>query len=299
MNDQPSRRTVMIAVTGANGQLGRLVLKHLANLTQEPVRALIRTLEKAQDLATDQIGLAQADYNDPDSLRLALKGVERLLLISGSEVGQRTRQHAAVIDAAKNAGVQFITYTSLLNVPQSSLLLAAEHKETEILLAKSGIPHAVIRNGWYVENFAGKIAAALEHGAVIGASGDGKFSAAGREDFAEAAAHIVSGNDLSTRSVELAGQPAFSLADLAAELSKQAGREIPFQNLREDEYAKALLGAGLPEGFAKALADADRGAEKGELFNASTTLQDLIRHETKTINALIAETLGTMNTAAA
>jgi NAD(P)H dehydrogenase (quinone) len=289
----------MIAVTGANGQLGRLVLKHLTKFTKQPIRALVRTPQKAQDLASDQTILVQADYNDPASLQLALKGVNRLLLISGSEVGKRTKQHAAVIDAAKNAGVQFITYTSLLNVPQSSLVLAAEHKDTEKRLADSGMPHAVLRNGWYIENFTGKIAAALEHGAVIGASGEGKFSAAGREDYAEAAARVVSGNDLSTRSVELAAQPAFNLADLATELSKQAGRKIPFQNLSEDDYADALLGAGLPAGFAKALADADRGAEKGELFNASTTLKDLIGHETKTLSDFIAETLGTKNTAAA
>ncbi|MEM9635164.1 MAG: SDR family oxidoreductase [Pseudomonadota bacterium] len=287
----------MIAVTGANGQLGRLVLKHLAELTDQPLRALVRSPAKAQDLATGQVSVVQADYNDPSTLPASLEGVERLLLISGSEIGNRTAQHTAVINAAKAAGVTFIAYTSLLNVPQSSLVLAAEHIETEQVLKQSGIAHAVLRNGWYLENFAGTIAAALEHGAVIGASGDGKFSAAGREDYAEAAARTIAGQDLSTRAIELAGQPSFSLSDLAAELSRQTGRDIPFNNLPEDDYAGILAGAGLPAGFAKAIADADRGASQGELFNTSTALEELIGHSTKSLSSAISELLSSAQAA--
>jgi len=286
----------MIAVTGANGQLGRLVLKHLAHLTDAPIRALVRSPDKAHDLASAQVTVVKGDYDDPAGLPAALDGVSRLLMISGSEVGKRVPQHSAVIEAAKAAGVAFITYTSLLNVPASSLMLGTEHAETERLLLESGIPHAVLRNGWYVENFAGTVAAALAHGAVVGASGDGKFAAAGREDYAEAAARIVSGGDLSTRALELAGHPAFSLGDLAAELSRQSGREIPFNNLPEDAYAGILVQAGLPEGFAKVLADADRGAAQGELFNASTALEDLIGHPTKSLGDFIAETLNATQT---
>ncbi|WP_417711473.1 SDR family oxidoreductase [Roseibium aggregatum] len=281
----------MIAVTGANGQLGRLVLKHLAKLTAQPVRALVRSPEKAADLASGQVAVVKADYDDSSTLPAALEGVERLLLISGSEVGKRVPQHKAVIDAAKAAGVRFIVYTSLLNVPQSSLLLGEEHKETEKLLSESGIAHAVLRNGWYVENFGGTISAALAHGAVAGASGDGKFSAAGREDYAEAAARIVSGSDLSTRALELGGSSAFSLADLAAELSSQTGRDIPFNNLPEATYAGILVQAGLPEGFAKILADADRGASEGDLFTASTALEDLNGHPARSLKDFVAESL--------
>ncbi|MGX1496393.1 NAD(P)H dehydrogenase (quinone) [Labrenzia sp. MBR-25] len=281
----------MIAVTGANGQLGRLVLKHLAKLTAQPVRALVRLPEKAADLASGQVAVVKADYDDSSTLPAALEGVERLLLISGSEVGKRVPQHKAVIDAAKAAGVRFIVYTSLLNVPQSSLLLGEEHKETEKLLSESGIAHAVLRNGWYVENFGGTISAALAHGAVAGASGDGKFSAAGREDYAEAAARIVSGSDLSTRALELGGSSAFSLADLAAELSSQTGRDIPFNNLPEATYAGILVQAGLPEGFAKILADADRGASEGDLFTASTALEDLNGHPARSLKDFVTESL--------
>ncbi|MHA7772140.1 SDR family oxidoreductase [Roseibium sp. M-1] len=281
----------MIAVTGANGQLGRLVLKHLTKLAGEPVRAMVRSPEKAQDLASRKVSVVKGDYDDAASLGAALEGVDRLLLISGSEVGKRVPQHKAVIDAAKAAGVRFIVYTSLLNVPHSSLQLGIEHAATETLLAESGIAHAVLRNGWYVENFGGKIAAALAHGTVAGAAGDGKISAAGREDYAEAAARVLTGDDLSTRAYELGGSPAFSLGDLAAELSRQSGRTIPFNNLPEDTYAGILVQAGLPEGFAKVLADADRGTAAGELFTTSTALQDLIGHPTRTLSDLIAEAL--------
>ncbi|MCK7612757.1 SDR family oxidoreductase [Roseibium sediminicola] len=286
----------MIAVTGANGQLGRLVLNHLANLTGAPVRALVRSPEKAQDLASDQVTVVKGDYDDPASLAAALDGVDRLLLISGSEVGKRVPQHKAVIDAAKSAGVRFIAYTSILNTPVSSLILAQEHKATELLLAESGLAHALLRNGWYVENYAGSIAAALAHGAVAGAAGNGKISAAGRTDYAEAAARVVSGDDLSTRAYELGGRPAFTLGDLAAELSRQSGREIPFNNLPEDVYAGILVQAGLPEGFAKALADADRGTAAGELETISTDLETLIGHPTRTLSHFVAEALAQVPT---
>ena len=281
----------MIAVTGANGQLGRSVLRFLTDLTDQPVRALVRTPGKAQDLVSAQVNVAHFDYNDPAGLPGALEGVDRLLLISGSEVGQRVPQHAAVIEAARSAGVEFIAYTSLLNVPDTRLILAAEHVETEKLLEDSGIPHVILRNGWYLENFAGTIAAALEHGAVVGSSGDGKTSVAGRDDYAEAAARTVAGNDLSTRAVELAGDEAITLQDLANEISKQTGRQISFQNLTEEDYAGVLTGAGLPEGFAKAIADASTRTAAGELFDGSTALREINGRPTRTLPDYVAEVL--------
>ena len=281
----------MIAVTGANGQLGRLVLENLVKLTDQPVRALVRTPEKAQDLASAQVSVVKGDYDDPASLETALEGVERLLVISGSEVGKRVPQHTAVIKAASAAGVCFLAYTSLLNVPGTSLILGAEHIETEKLLTESGLAHAILRNGWYLENFAGTVAAALAHGAVVGASGDGRFSAASRKDYAEAAARVIAGDDLTTRAYQLGGQPAFTLGDLAAELSRQTGRSIPFNNLPETAYAEILVQAGLPEGFAKALADADRGAAAGELETASKDLEDLIGRSAGTLAEFVTATL--------
>ncbi|MEL7529273.1 MAG: hypothetical protein AAFN16_26145 [Pseudomonadota bacterium] len=185
--------------------------------------------------------------------------------------------------------MKFITYTSLLNVPRTRLILGAEHIETEKLLEESGIPHVTLRNGWYLENFAGTIAAALEHGAVVGSSGDGRTSVAGRDDYAEAAARTVAGEDLATRSVELVGDEAITLQDLADEISKQTGRQIPFQNLTEDDYAGVLSGAGLPEGFARAIADASARTADGDLHNSSTALSGIIGRPTKSLASYVAE----------
>ncbi|WP_422038169.1 SDR family oxidoreductase [Roseibium sp.] len=281
----------MIAVTGANGQLGRSVLRFLKDLGNEPIRALVRTPEKVQDLATAQVSVVRFDYDDPASLPEALEGVDRLLLISGSELGRRVPQHAAVIEAAKSACVKFITYTSLLNVPGTQLILGAEHVETERLLEKSGIAHVCLRNGWYLENFAGTIAAALEHGAVVGSSADGKTSIAGRDDYAEAAARTIAGDDLSTRAVELAGDEAITLQDLANEISRQTGRRIPFQNLPEEDYAGILRGAGLPDGFARAIADASARTAQGELYNSSSALREIIARPTRTLPDYVTEIL--------
>lgn len=290
----------MIGVTGANGQLGRLVLKQLAKLTSGPIRALVRSPEKAGDLASSQVSVVKADYNAPDTLSAALEGVERLVLISGSEVGQRVPQHSAVIEAAQAAGVKFIVYTSILNVETSTLMLAREHLETEKLLKESGVSHAALRNSWYLENYFGTVATALQHGAVFGASGDGVIAAAAREDYAEAAASVITGADLTTRTYELAGKPGFTLADLAAEISSQTGRDIPFNNLPEAGYAEMLVSAaGLPEMFARVVADADRGAAAGELDNASTDLETLLGHPSKPLSTYVSETLAALKAAAA
>ncbi|GGB50573.1 NAD(P)-dependent oxidoreductase [Roseibium aquae] len=277
----------MIAVTAANGQLGRLILKQLAHLTGTPVRALVRTPEKARDLATAQVSVVKGDYNDPESLRSALEGVERLVLISGNDIGNRVPQHKAVIEAAKAAGVSFVVYTSVLKANSSDMILGAEHLPTEQALAESGLAHAILRNGWYLENYDGTVQAALAHGAVFGAAGDGLIAAAGREDYAEAAAKVVAGDDVSSRTYELAGEPAFTLADLAAQLSEKTGRAIAYQNLSEAEYEKALVGAGLPEGFAKAVADADRAASQGALDSTSADLRKLLGRPTLSLSDYI------------
>lgn len=282
----------MIALTGANGQLGRLVIDHLNKAGASGIRALVRSSEKAQDLASSTVSIVLADYDKPDTLAAALSGVDKLLLISGSEIGQRARQHKAVIDAAKEAGVSFIAYTSILNADTSPMILAKEHRETETALKASGIAHALLRNGWYLENYAGTIAAALEHGAVVGSAGSGKIAAASRSDYAQAAAGVLAGDDTSTRTYELAGSSAFTLADMAGEISAQAGREIPFNNLPADVYAGILVQAGLPQAFADVLADSDTAAAGGALYSESTDLEDLIGHPTVSLKQFVQTQVG-------
>ncbi|HHV0615732.1 TPA: NmrA family NAD(P)-binding protein [Escherichia coli] len=225
----------------------------------------------------------QADYGDEAALTSALQGVEKLLLISSSEVGQRAPQHRNVINAAKAADVKFIAYTSLLHADSSPLGLADEHIETEKMLADSGIVYTLLRNGWYTENYLASAPAALEHGVFIGAAGDGKIASATRADYAVAAARVISEAGHEGKVYELAGDSAWTLTQLAAELTKQSGKPITYQNLSEADFAAALKSVGLPDGLADMLADSDVGASKGGLFDDSKTLSKLIGRPTTTL----------------
>jgi len=271
----------MIAITGATGQLGRLVIQHLLTASPaEKIVALVRTPGKASDLAAKGVELRQADYETPASLDKALAGVERLLLISSNEVGKRIAQHRNVIDAAKRQGVKLLVYTSLLHADVSILNLADEHRETEAAIKASGLPFIILRNGWYAENYTASIPTAVKNGAFYGSAGQGRISAAPRSDFAEAAAKALRGKAKVGRTYELAGDKAFTLSDLAAEISRQTGKTIPYTNLPEGAYKSALLGAGLPEWLASGLANWDAGASKGALFDEGHELSKLIGHAT-------------------
>ena len=271
----------MIAITGATGQLGQRVIENL--LKTVPARqivAIVRNPAKADALSKQGITVRQADYTDQTAFTAALNGVEKLLLISSSEVGQREPQHKNVINAAKAAGVKFIAYTSLLHADKSSLGLADEHVATEKALADSGIPFALLRNGWYTENYLASAPPAIEHGVFIGAAGDGKIAAATRADYAAAAAKVISEDGHAGKVYELAGDSPWTLSELAAELSKQSGKPVVYQNLSEADFAAALKSVGLPAGLADMLADSDTGASKGGLFDDSHTLSKLIGRAT-------------------
>lgn len=271
----------MIAITGATGQLGQLVIAALLkSVPASQIVAVVRNPAKADALAQQGIVVRQGDYDDEAALTRALDGVEKLLLISSSEVGQRAVQHRNVINAAKAAGVGFIAYTSVLHADTSPLGLAAEHIETENMLAASGIPYALLRNGWYSENYLASAPPAIEHGVFLGAAGDGKIASATREDYAAAAAKVISEEGHAGKVYELAGDTAWTLSELAAELSKQSGKNVVYQNLSEADYASALRGVGLPDAFASLLADSDTGASKGGLFDDSHTLSKLIGRPT-------------------
>ena len=274
----------MIAITGATGQLGHYVIESLMKtVPASQIVAIVRNPAKAQALAAQGITVRQADYGDEAALTSALQGVEKLLLISSSEVGQRAPQHRNVINAAKTAGVKFIAYTSLLHADKSPLGLADEHIETEKMLADSGIVYTLLRNGWYSENYLASAPAALEHGVCIGAAGDGKIASATRADYAVAAARVISEAGHEGKVYELAGDSAWTLTQLAAELTKQSGKPITYQNLSEADFAAALKSVGLPDGLADMLADSDVGASKGGLFDDSKTLSKLIGRPTTTL----------------
>ncbi|WP_421511426.1 SDR family oxidoreductase [Enterobacter sp. JS8-1] len=274
----------MIAITGATGQLGQLVIEELLKtVPASQIVAIVRNPAKAEALSNQGIVVRQGDYTDQAAFTTALNGVDILLLISSSEVGQRATQHQNVINAAKAAGVKFIAYTSLLHADTSPLGLHVEHVETEKALAESGVPYTLLRNGWYTENYLASAPPALEHGVFIGAAGEGKIASATRADYAAAAAKVVSEDGHAGNVYELAGDSAWTLSELAAELSKQSGKPVAYQNLSEADFAAALKGVGLPAGLADMLADSDTGASKGGLFDDSRTLSKLIGRPTTTL----------------
>ncbi|WP_312816274.1 SDR family oxidoreductase [Atlantibacter subterraneus] len=275
----------MIAVTGATGHLGQWVIKKLlATHNAQDLVAIVRNPAKAQALADKGVQVREADYGNPAALASALRGVEKLLLISSSEVGQRAVQHRNIIDAAKSAGVTLIAYTSLLRADTSPLGLHVEHVATENYLAQSGVPYVLLRNGWYSENYLASVPAALEHGAFIGSAGEGKIASASREDYAEAAAKVLSLDNQAGKVYELAGDNVWTLAQLTEKISALTGKTVVYNNLSEADFAAALQGAGLPEGFARLLADSDVGASKGGLFDDGHQLSRLIGRPTTTID---------------
>jgi len=281
----------MIAVTGASGHLGRLAIEAL--LGKVPAReivALVRTPSKVADLAAKGVQVRQADYSRPETLGPALAGVDKLLLVSSSEVGQRAAQHQAVLDAARAAGVGFIAYTSVLHADRSRLALAAEHLATERALAASGIPHALLRNGWYLENYTGQIPGALAHG-FAGSAGDGRIAAAARADFAAAAAAVLTQPDQAGKVYELAGDESFTMAELAAEVARQAGKPVAYAELPAETYGGVLRGAGLPGPIADVLVDADVNIARGELDDRSGDLRRLIGRPTTPLRDAVAAAL--------
>ncbi|WP_275162704.1 SDR family oxidoreductase [Citrobacter portucalensis] len=274
----------MIAITGATGQLGQHVIESLLKtVPASQIVAIVRNPAKATALSQQGITVRQADYSDEAAFTTALQGIDKLLLISSSEVGQRAPQHRNVVNAAKAAHVKFIAYTSLLHADTSPLGLADEHVATEKMLAESGIAYALLRNGWYTENYLASAPAALEHGVFIGAAGEGKIASATRADYAAAAARVISEDGHSGKTYELAGDAGWTLSQLAAELAKQSGKKVVYQNLSEANFAAALKGVGLPAGLADMLADSDTGASKGGLFDDSHTLSKLIGRPTTSL----------------
>jgi len=271
-----------ILVTGASGQLGRLVIDKLLETTPATqIAAIVRASKAAADLSARGVQVRVADYSKPATLDAALAGVDRLLLISSSEVGQRVPQHRNVIAAAKQAGVKLVAYTSVLHADASPLGLAEDHRQTEAALRASGISFVLLRNGWYTENYAASIPAALAHGALIGSAGEGRIASASRADYAAAAAAVLTANqDQGGRIYELAGDLPYTLSEFAAEVARQSGKPVVYKNLTEADFKAALVGAGLPEGFAALLADSDAGASKGALFDDSHQLSKLIGRPT-------------------
>lgn len=278
-----------IGITGATGHLGRLVVEKLKErVDPKIIVALVRTPEKVSDNA---IEARRFNYDEPDNLSKSLEGIDHLLLISGSEVGKRRQQHENVIKAAKQAGVKWIVYTSLLHADKSTISLADEHRATEAALKASGIAHTILRNGWYTENYTASITASVKNGAFIGCAGEGKISSAARDDYAEAAVVVLTSVNQQGKVYELAGDKHYTLTELAAEVSRQTGIKIHYRNLTEQEYAATLTSFGMPDELAKAIAGYDAAASRNDLFDDSKQLSQLIGRSTTTLAQSIKEAL--------
>jgi NAD(P)H dehydrogenase (quinone) len=267
-----------IAVTGATGHLGRLVVEALLDRGVEPgsIVAAVRSPEKAAGLLARGVQVREADFDRPETLVTAFAGVDRLLLVSTSSPGNRLGQHLAAITAAKEAGAGFVAYTSVLRADTTPILLAADHKATEEALAASGLPHSFLRNGWYFENYTAQIPTVRATGAFLGSAGDGRIAGATRADYAEAAAAVLTAAD--PKAVyELGGDEPFTMTELAAEVSRQLGAEIGYSDVPAAQLVEILSGAGVPRGFAEILADTDvHVRENGVLDNPGSDLHDLI-----------------------
>ena len=242
-----------------------------------------RSVEKLAGFADRGVQVKHMDYADAASVAAALKGARRVLLISGSEVGQRVAQHRSVIEAAKAEGVELLAYTSIANADTTGMLLADEHKATEDMLRESGVPFVLLRNGWYLENYTEQLQGTLAQGALAGSAGEGKVSGAARVDYAHAAAAVLVADDQAGKVYELGGDDAFSMADLAAEISAATGKSISYNNLPAEEYVGVLTGVGVPEAFAEILADSDLGIARGDLLVSTGDLRRLIGRPTTSL----------------
>lgn len=278
-------------VTGASGQLGRLALDELLGKVEpSQVVALVRDPAKLADYAARGVDVRQADYDAPEGLAEALRGVDRLLLISGSALGERPRQHGNVIAAAKQAGVGYIAYTSILQADSTPIKLGEEHKATEASLKAGGIPYDLLRNGWYNENYVGNLAAQVEAGVITGAAAQGRISSASRADLAAGAAEVLvngKGGDI----YELAGDESWSMDEFAAEVSRQSGKQVRYQDMSEADYAKSLEAVGLPDFVARIVANSNASTAQGALEHDSRTLSGLIGRPTTPIGETIAQAL--------
>ncbi|MBE3028064.1 SDR family oxidoreductase [Janthinobacterium sp. GW458P] len=282
----------MIVITGATGNLGQHVITSLlASVPAAHIVAAVRNPAKAADLAARGVQVRQADYNDGASLDAAFKGATKILLISSSEVGQRAQQHQNVIDAARRAGVALLAYTSVLRADTSPLGLAAEHVVTEAAIRASGLPYTFLRNGWYLENHTEHLAPVLEHGVVLGAAQNGRFSSAARADYAAAAAAVLTAAQPQAI-YELAGDHGFTLAEYAAEVARQSGKAIVYKDMPQADFKAALVGVGVPDGFADLLADSDAGAAKGGLEDHGRQLSALTGRPTTTLAEAVKAALG-------
>ena len=278
-----------IVITGATGQLGRHVISSLLRLDVQLPDLVAAGRNEDKLGALRELGLAtvRIDYTDPATLDEAFAGADTVLLISSSEVGRRVPQHRNAVDAAVRAGVSRLVYTSALGADRGKLLLAEEHLATEQAVADSGLPHTILRNGWYTENFEPALRHAERTGVVLASAGDGRVASAPREDYAEAIAAVLAQDGHSGQTYELSGDVAWSFDDLAAALTEVLDREVTYRRLTPEQHLAELERIGVDESTARFLVALDANIEDGALDLVTGDLSRLLgRHTTPLVDAL-------------
>jgi NAD(P)H dehydrogenase (quinone) len=287
---------VSIVVTGATGHLGRLVIAGLLERGVAPgaVAAVVRSRAKAADLDERGVELREADYDRPETLGAAFAPGDRVLMVSGNEVGRRMPQHGAVIDAAARAGVALLAYTSVLGGPAADFTLADEHRATEELILDSGLPYTLLRNGWYTEVYTANLPAVLEHGVVIGNAGEGRVASAARADYAAAATVVLTTEGHENRAYELSGDTAWSFPEYAAVVAELSGRPVAYQDITGEQRFDVLTGVGVPAEFASVLVDVDNAIARGRLATTTGDLSQLTGHPTTPLRDTVAADLAAL-----
>jgi NAD(P)H dehydrogenase (quinone) len=280
-----------IVVTGATGKLGGLVVDALLqhSVPGGQIVAAGRNADRLKEHETRRVLTAKIDFNDVDSLRTAFVDAEKVLLVSSSESGQRIPQHRNAINAALDVGVGFVAYTSIAHADSTTLLLAAEHRATEEMLRESQLPFVFLRHSWYMENYTGQIPVYLQQGEIVGCAGEGRVSAATHADLADAAAAVLTTEGHEGAIYELGGDEAFTMPELAAEISKQTGHTVRYQDLSVQAYTDSLVAAGVSAADAATIADGDRGVAVGELLVETGHLSRLIGRPTERLSDAIAK----------
>jgi len=280
-------------ITGATGHLGRLVVEQLlaAGVPAGDIIATGRATDKIKDLADQGVQVRAVELSDPAAVRAAVAEADRVLLVSGMDLGGRVAQHRNVIDAAREAGTGLVAYTSIVNAGTTTIRLAADHQATEQLLRDSGVPYVVLRNSWYHENYTDRLPVFLAQGAIPGSAGEGRISAAARADYAAAAVRVLTTDGHAGQAYELGSDEPFTLAQLAAEISAQSGKEVRYVDLPEAEYAKSLQEHGVPELMADLIAETDAAAAHGTLYTASGHLNALAARPATTLSAAVGAAL--------
>ncbi|MCY9848895.1 SDR family oxidoreductase [Pectobacterium jejuense] len=283
----------MILITGAAGQLGRLVISELLKtVPPEQIVAAVREPSKVGDMTALGIQVRRGDYTCPSDWDEALKGVDKVLLISSPDVGCREEHHRTVTDAiAASDSVGLVAYTSMLRADSSGVPYAAEDRATEAMVLKTGKNAVFLRHSWYIENYTMNITQSLQTGMLFGCAGSGVLSGASREDYAAAAACVLTSEKPLKQVYELAGDESFTLPQVAAEMTRQTNTTVNYVDMPEEDYRSMLVDYGVPDGVAMILAMADSGVARGDLYTQSRDLSTLIGRPTLTLREVIAKAL--------